>query len=136
MYLGLARHCIAFEHFLDEINASARPVQFIAQQLIGGARGGAETAMHAGAQNALGLLAVRGIFYGISELGLHYFRLVLVLFDYFFFGTRRRIPLLHGGQCLHGLHIRGGHIIKLHIIGDKSRCYRGVHRIRNRKLSE
>ena len=79
MHLGLARHCIAFEHFLDEINTPARPVQLITQQLIGGTRGVAETAVHAGAQNTVSLLAVRGIFYGISELGLHFW-LVFVLF--------------------------------------------------------
>ena len=49
------RHRIAFEHLLDEVDAPARPVEFIAQQLVSRAGGVAETAVHAAAQYPVGL---------------------------------------------------------------------------------
>ena len=47
MQLRLVGHRFAFEHLLDQIDASARPVEFVAEQLIGRAGRIAETAMHA-----------------------------------------------------------------------------------------
>src|ERR1700730_11075282 len=71
MYLGAARHLRAFEHLLDEINPSARPVEFIAQQLIGWTRGVTETAMHALAQNAGRFLARKGCAEFRTQFRLH-----------------------------------------------------------------
>lgn len=69
--LGAARGRVAFHHLFDEVDAPAWAVQLIAQQLIGGAGGGAKTAMHAFAQNRFGLLAFgRALVLG-GELGLH-----------------------------------------------------------------
>ena len=62
MQHGLFSHRCAFEHLLDQVDASARTVQFVAQQLISGAGSGAETAMHAGAQDGFRLLAVGSVF--------------------------------------------------------------------------
>ena len=69
--LGLARGFGAFEHLLHQVDASARAVELIAQQLIGRAGGGAEAAVHAFAQDGLGLLAVGRVLELGSELGLH-----------------------------------------------------------------
>jgi hypothetical protein len=50
--------CAAFEHFLDEIDAAARSVQLVAQQLIRRARGVAKAAVNARAQDGVGFAAV------------------------------------------------------------------------------
>ncbi|MNU08040.1 hypothetical protein D3C72_2539150 [compost metagenome] len=65
MLLRLAGGLLAFEHLLDQVDAATRAVQLVAQQLVGGAGGGAEAAVHALAQNGFGLLA----FGGVLELG-------------------------------------------------------------------
>ena len=62
---------LTFEHALDEINAAARAVQFIAQQLIGGTSRGAKAAVHALAQNVLGLASFVAVAEFSSEFGLH-----------------------------------------------------------------
>ena len=49
--------CLAFQHLLDQVDAAARAVELVAQQLVGGAGGGAEAAVHALAQDGLGLRA-------------------------------------------------------------------------------
>ena len=54
----LARRRLAFEHLLDQVDAAARAVELVAQQLVGRAGGGAEAAVHALAQDRLGLAAV------------------------------------------------------------------------------
>ena len=51
-----------FEHLLDEIDATARAVEFVAQNLIRRAGCRAKTAMHAGAQNGIGLNAFGRVF--------------------------------------------------------------------------
>ena len=61
----------ALEHFLDQVDAAARAVQFVAQGDVGRAGRGAKAAMHAFAQNIVGLDDV-----GVGELirgetGLH-----------------------------------------------------------------
>ena len=56
--LGFAGGLGAFQHLLDQINAPARAVQLVAQQLVGGAGGSAKAAVHAVAHNGLGGLAV------------------------------------------------------------------------------
>ena len=64
MQLSGAAGAVAFQHIFDQINSPARPVQFVAQQLISGAGGIAETAMHTTAQDAVGLLTLWGVFEG------------------------------------------------------------------------
>jgi hypothetical protein len=58
--LRLARGRLAFEHLLDQVDAAARAVELVAQQLVGRAGGGAEAAVHALAQDGFGLAAFGG----------------------------------------------------------------------------
>ena len=63
---------IVLQHLLDQVDAPARRIEFVAEQHIGRARRLAEAAMHAGAQNLVGHRDV-----GIGELregetGLHH----------------------------------------------------------------
>jgi hypothetical protein len=60
-----------FQHVLDEIDATARAIQLVAEQHIGRARRRAEAAMHAFAQDRLGLLDVRVGELGEGKVGLH-----------------------------------------------------------------
>ena len=53
--LRRARRRVAFEHLLDEVDAAARAVELVAEQLVGRAGRGAEAAVHALAQDRLGL---------------------------------------------------------------------------------
>ena len=46
MQLRLRTGALAFQKLLNEMNATSRTVTFIAQHLIGGARGLAKPAMH------------------------------------------------------------------------------------------
>ena len=48
----------ALEHLLDQVDAPARAVELVAQQLVGRARRRAEAAMHARAQDRVGLAAL------------------------------------------------------------------------------
>ncbi len=60
-----------FQHILDEVDASARTIQFVTQRHIGGTGRRAEAAMHAAAQNGLGFCHMRiGKLLG-GEIGLH-----------------------------------------------------------------
>jgi hypothetical protein len=61
----------AFQHLLDQVDAPARPVELVAQQLIGRAGRGAETTMHAATQDLLGLAAGGGVSNEIGEMGFH-----------------------------------------------------------------
>jgi hypothetical protein len=71
MLLRLARRRLTFEHLLDKVNASARTVELVAQQLVGRAGGGTKAAVHALAQNSFGSQAVgRALEFG-CEMGLH-----------------------------------------------------------------
>jgi hypothetical protein len=49
----------ALEHLLDQVDAAARAVELVAEQLVGRAGRGAEAAVHALAQDRLGLAAFR-----------------------------------------------------------------------------
>jgi hypothetical protein len=62
---------LTFQDLLNQINATARAIEFITQQLVGGASGGTKAAMHTTAQNGIRLLAFVRIFNEISEIGLH-----------------------------------------------------------------
>ncbi len=59
------------EHLLDEVDASARPVELVAEQLVGRAGRGAEPAVHALAQDRVRGLAVGRVLDPVGELGLH-----------------------------------------------------------------
>ncbi|CPJ09368.1 Uncharacterised protein [Bordetella pertussis] len=67
---GLGR-LAAFEQLLDQVDAAARTVQLVAQYLVGRTRSGTETAMHATAQDGIGLLAEIGIACPRSKICLH-----------------------------------------------------------------
>ena len=69
--LRAARGCGAFQHLLDQIDAAARAVELVAQQLVGRAGGGAEAAVHALAQDGVGLVAVGRVADEFGEIGLH-----------------------------------------------------------------
>ena len=59
----LIRHPLVFEHVFDQINPPPGAIEFIAENLIGRAGGGAKPAMDTGAQDLIG---ARGA--GIFEL--------------------------------------------------------------------
>ena len=61
----------AFQILLHQVNAPARRIQFVAEDLIGRAGGEAKAAVHAAAQDAFGLDALGRIADEIGELGLH-----------------------------------------------------------------
>ncbi len=62
---------LALEDLLDLVDAAARAVELVAEQLVGWAGGGTKAAMDAGAQDPVGLLAVGGISYEIGKRCLH-----------------------------------------------------------------
>ena len=71
-----ARGLLALEHLLHQVDAAARAVELVAQQLVGGAGGRAEAAVHALAQDGLGLDAIgRAGEFG-RERGLHRVRVL------------------------------------------------------------
>ena len=61
------------QHVLDQVDAAARAVEFVAEQQEGRAGGGAEAAMHAGAQHLVGRGGVRIAQLLRGEIGLHRF---------------------------------------------------------------
>jgi hypothetical protein len=63
--------CRTLEHLLDEVDSPTRTVEFVAKQLVGRTGRGAHPAMHAGAQDRLGLAPLRGIPDEIGEMGFH-----------------------------------------------------------------
>ena len=71
--MGLRRRAggHALHHLLDQVDAPPRAVALVAQQLIGGAGRGAEAAVHAAAQDALGRDAVGRVLEPIGEVGFH-----------------------------------------------------------------
>ncbi len=71
MLLRAARDGCAFDHLLDQVDAAARAVEFVAEQLISRTGRGAEPAVHALAQDRVGLVAVGRIADEIGEIRLH-----------------------------------------------------------------
>jgi hypothetical protein len=69
---------LPFEHLFDQIDAPARPVELIAEQLESRAGRGAETAVHTAAQNRVGLAPGRRVLDEISKIGLHGQRTLIV----------------------------------------------------------
>ena len=62
---------LAFKNLFDQIDPAARPIQFVAQQLVGRTGGRTKAAVHAFAQDFLGFLAGPGIADEIGEFGFH-----------------------------------------------------------------
>ncbi len=73
--LRRARRRVAFEHLLDQVDAAARAVELVAEQLVGRAGRGAEAAVHALAQDGFGFAAFGGAGELGGEMGLHSRRL-------------------------------------------------------------
>ncbi len=71
MQLCLRRGWRALKHLLDQINAPARAVEFVAEQLIGRAGRVAKTAMHAAAEDFFGLGGAGQLARLFAEGGLH-----------------------------------------------------------------
>ena len=69
--LRLARRSLAFKHLFHQVDAPARPVELVAQQLVGRAGGVAKAAVHALAQDGFGGQAVCGVFEFGREFGVH-----------------------------------------------------------------
>lgn len=61
----------ALQHLLDEVDAAARPVEFVPQQLVSRAGSRAEATVHALAEDFGGLPALGRIADEISEIGSH-----------------------------------------------------------------
>ena len=75
MQLRLCRGRRTFQHGLEQIDAAARPVELVAEQLIGRTGRVAEAAVHAFAQDAVGLAALRRVLDEGREIRLHNRRL-------------------------------------------------------------
>ena len=71
MQLGGAGRRPAFQHLLHQIDAAARTVQLVAKQLVGGAGGVAEAAVHALAQDGFRLAAFGRVGEFGGKRGLH-----------------------------------------------------------------
>jgi hypothetical protein len=65
------RRPVVLEHILDEVDAAARRIEFVAVEHVGWACGDTETAMHAGAQNLFRFGHIRIGKLRESEGGLH-----------------------------------------------------------------
>ena len=62
---------IAFEHFLHQVNASARAIEFVAGKLICRAGGETKPAVDTLPQNGIGLDTFGRVLDPISQVGLH-----------------------------------------------------------------
>ena len=69
--LRLLGDLLAFEHLLDQVDAATRTIELVTEQPVDRAGRGTETAMHAGAQDGIGLTAFRRTPDEIGEIGLH-----------------------------------------------------------------
>ena len=69
--LSAARHGRALEHLFDQINAPARAIEFIAQQLIGRTGRIAKSAVHTFADNGSRLIALWAVLEIRTQVGLH-----------------------------------------------------------------
>jgi hypothetical protein len=68
---AVGRALLALEQLLDQVDAAARAVQFVAQHLIARAGGGAEAAVHAGLDERLSALRLGVALEGWGQLGVH-----------------------------------------------------------------
>ena len=62
---------VAFQQLLDQIDAAAGTVEFVAKQVVGRAGGQAESAMHTGAQDLIGLFAYVRCLDRVRDCSLH-----------------------------------------------------------------
>ena len=69
--LSFSADLVTLEHLLDEIDATARAVQLVAQQLIRRARRRAKAAMHASAQDRVGFATLGCVLDEIRETSFH-----------------------------------------------------------------
>ena len=67
----LVRHALVLEHVLDEIDPPTRRIELVAQHLVGRAGRGAETAMHASAQDLVRALEIGVLQLLGAKFGLH-----------------------------------------------------------------
>ncbi len=67
----LLGRALAFQHLLDQVDAAARPVELVAEQLVGRARRGAEAAVDALAENRVGFAPLGRVPDECGEIGLH-----------------------------------------------------------------
>ncbi len=72
MQLRLFRHRRAFHYLFHQVNAPARTIQFIAQQLVCRANGKTEPAMDTAPQYGVCFLSFGSILNEIGETGLHF----------------------------------------------------------------
>jgi len=68
---GLRRRLVLLQHLLDQIDPPAGAIELVAEQHIGRTGRGTESAMHAGAQDPVGLCDVGIGELGKAEFGLH-----------------------------------------------------------------
>jgi hypothetical protein len=71
MHARFFSRSLPFSYLLNEIDATTWPIEFITQNLIGGASGGAEATVHAFSKNSGGLYTFRSIGELGGELSLH-----------------------------------------------------------------
>ena len=71
------RRAVVLQHVLDQVDAPARRIELVAEQDIGRAGRGAETAMHAGAKDPIGFRGIRVGELGEGKGGLHRSNLVI-----------------------------------------------------------
>ena len=72
MQTGFLGHRLAFEHLLDQLNTTAWPIQFVAEQLVGRASSGAKATMNTAAEDCFGFFTGAGIANEIGESGIHW----------------------------------------------------------------
>ncbi len=68
---GFRRGRHAFQDLLHQVDAAARPVELVAEQLVSRAGRGAETAVHALAQDGVGFAPLWRVFDEVGEISLH-----------------------------------------------------------------
>jgi hypothetical protein len=71
MFLRFCGRRFAFEQLLDQIDASTRPIELIAENLIRRAGCVTEAAMHARAQDFIGFVGTRQTAGAIGKVRLH-----------------------------------------------------------------
>jgi hypothetical protein len=71
MVLGPVCNRLAFQNLFNQVDTTSWTIQLITQQLISGASGGTESAVHTTAQDRIGLLTFMGIQKGLQQGCLH-----------------------------------------------------------------
>jgi hypothetical protein len=71
MELRLVRDGLPFQHLLDQVNASARTVELVSEELVRRTRGRAKAAVHAVAQDRFCFATFGRVLDEWGEMGLH-----------------------------------------------------------------